>query len=319
MQGRFARRPYHVGRNGAFRRIMVMSTLDHPGLTALLQQVRRHWRAKRLARGLALALAIMAATFFASAWLLEWLRFSPGAILAGRLVMAATGLAVAWLHFVRPLRHTVSDEQVALYLEEHEPALQAALITAVEAARRTGEEGPNVVSRGFIDRLVEGALERLAASDVDRQIERAQIQRYTAAAGGILVALLLAFSVGPAFLRHAASALFVVSRDVEAASPYRIDVEPGDATLARGADQVLKATLSGFDTETVELVVRRAEGAAFERLPLVRSADGGSFEGILFDVASPTQYFVEASGVRSRLFTLSVVDLPYVERLGLEY
>ena len=35
--------------------------------------------------------------------------------------------------FVRPLMRQASDEQVALYLEEHEPSLQAAIISAVEA------------------------------------------------------------------------------------------------------------------------------------------------------------------------------------------
>jgi hypothetical protein len=33
-----------------------------------------------------------------------------------------------------PLRRKVSDEQVALYLEEHEPALQATLLSAVSRA-----------------------------------------------------------------------------------------------------------------------------------------------------------------------------------------
>ena len=37
------------------------------------------------------------------------------------------------------------------------------------------------------------------------------------------------------------SALFMLSRDVEAAVPYSIDVKPGNATVARGADQVITA------------------------------------------------------------------------------
>ena len=45
----------------------------------------------------------------------------------------------------------------------------------------------------------------------------------------------------------------------------------------------------------------------------------GRFEVMLFDVADSLEYFVESAGVRSPQFTLSVLDLPYVERLDLEY
>ena len=124
--------------------------------------------------------------------------------------------------------------------------------------------------------------------------------------------------LGPAYLRHALSALFVVSRDVEAAAPYRIEVTPGNATVPRGADQTITAQLSGFDAEQASLLVRKTPEAAFERVPLVRG-DDGKYEGMLFDLAAPVEYFVEADGVRSEVFTLKVVELPYVQRLELEY
>ena len=39
----------------------------------------------------------------------------------------------------------------------------------------------------------------------------------------------------------------------------------------------------------------------------------------MFDVAAPIEYFVEADGVQSPVFTLTVVDVPYVQRLEIEY
>src|SRR5919108_184119 len=44
-----------------------------------------------------------------------------------------------------------------------------------------------------------------------------------------LAALIVAF--GPVYLRHGLSALLVISRSAEAASPYRIDVAPGNAKV----------------------------------------------------------------------------------------
>ena len=39
----------------------------------------------------------------------------------------------------------------------------------------------------------------------------------------------------------------------------------------------------------------------------------------MFDLAAPIEYFVEAAGVRSPIYTLKVVDLPYVQKLELEF
>src|SRR5262249_6688769 len=41
--------------------------------------------------------------------------------------------------------------------------------------------------------------------------------------------------------------------------------------------------------------------------------------GILFGVKAATEYFVEAEGVRSPVFTLKVVDVPYVQHIQLDY
>ena len=40
---------------------------------------------------------------------------------------------------------------------------------------------------------------------------------------------------------------------------------------------------------------------------------------MLFDLQEATDYFIESVGVQSSTFTLDVIDLPYVERLELEY
>ena len=38
----------------------------------------------------------------------------------------------------------------------------------------------------------------------------------------------------------------------------------------------------------------------------------------MFDVGSETDYFVESAGVRSNMYTIEVVDLPYVDTMDLE-
>ena len=101
--------------------------------------------------------------------------------------------------------------------------------------------------------------------------------------------------LGPAFLRHGLSALLIISRSAEAASPYKIDVTPGDTRVPRGADQTVKAKLLGFTASDATLMVRFDPAGQFERVPLMPSAgDAGAFEGMLFHVEKSADYFVDS-------------------------
>ncbi len=80
----------------------------------------------------------------AVAYGLERFRFSPAAIVVARVVTYVGLVVLGWFFFVRPLGRRVSDQQVALYLEEHEPSLQEALVSAVDVGspdRSAGARG----------------------------------------------------------------------------------------------------------------------------------------------------------------------------------
>jgi hypothetical protein len=287
-------------------------------LGGLIRQARRRWRMRIALRGLAAVAAAGLALLLAAAYAMEWARFSPTSIFAFRIVTALVVAASAAYFLARPLLRRVTDEQVALYLEEHEPSLQATVVSAVEAARHQGASADTRASAAFVRRLVEQAIERCVAVDAARSVERAPLRRYGAALGGVALAAVAVFLLGPPFIRHAVSALLLVSRSVEAAAPYRIEVTPGDVTIPKGADQSITARLHGFAADEASLMVRSSADAPYEPLPLVRG-DDGQYEGMLFDLAAPVDYFVVAAGVRSSVFTVNVKDLPYVQRLELEY
>ena len=99
-------------------------------LMDVIRQVRKRWRMKLALRGVARFVGCMALVLIGSAYALESLRFSPNAILAFRVAVGLAVVASAAWFIVRPLMRRVSDEQVALYLEEHEPTLEATIITA---------------------------------------------------------------------------------------------------------------------------------------------------------------------------------------------
>jgi hypothetical protein len=284
-------------------------------LVDVIRQVRRRWRMKLALRGALGVLGLGLIVLLLSAYGLESWRFTPSSIITFRVIfgLALVGL-IAYL-LVRPLMRSATDEQVALYLEEHEPSLQAAIISAVEAGRGQGGLG---YSASLVRRLVQSAVEKCREIEGGRGVERQTVRRYGATLAAIALAAIALFVLGPAYLRHALSALLVVSRDVEAAAPYRIEVTPGNATLPKGADQTITAHLSGFDADQASLMVKKKPDAAYERVPLLKG-DDGKYEGMLFDLAGPVEYLVEANGVRSSSYTLKVVELPYVQHLELEY
>ena len=229
-------------------------------LVEIIHQVRRRWRMKLALRGALAVVGLGVLVLLVSAYSLESWRFTPAAIITFRILV---GLAVAGLigyFFVRPLMRQASDEQVALYLEEHEPSLQAAIISAVEA-EHGGSGSP--FSATLVRRLVESAVEKARAIDGGRRVELAPMRRYGTTLAVISIAAISLFVLGPAYLRHALSALVIISRNVEAAAPYSIAVTPGNATVARGADQAITAKLSGFDSEQASLMMRKSADAAF--------------------------------------------------------
>ncbi|HEU4688011.1 MAG TPA: hypothetical protein VFS23_06615, partial [Vicinamibacterales bacterium] len=282
-------------------------------LLGIIAEVRRRWRLKLALRGVVRVLAILLAFFLVAAVLMQWDRFSPVSIVLARVLLALTLLTSVYFFLIQPLRRRVTDEQVALYLEEHEPSLQAALLSAVESHRTSN----TAESEALVKRVIEQAIEACARLNAAHRVEMQPLQRNAMALGAVALVALLAVAVGPAFLRHALSAMLRVA-SVQAASPYRIEVTPGNVTVPKGADQTITASLVGFASEDVVLMVRRTPTGEFEPLPLVRN-DDGKYEGAVFDVNAPTWYQVVADGVQSQVHTLQVVDVPYVQRLDLEY
>jgi len=269
-------------------------------------------RARQVLHGVSMAALVALGLVLVGSYGLDHFRFSPAAVFLFRSLVVVLPLGLlAWL-VVRPLVSAVTDARVALYLEEHAPALEASLVSAVEYAGAGRGVAP---SPALVDRLVAEALERCAATDVERQVERPALLR----SGGILagttlvgVALLL---LGPGPLRRGAVGLLPWSG---VRNPYAIEVSPGDTVVARGSDLKVSATLHHFTADLVEVAVRRGQ-SEWQRFPMLADSADGRQAIVLFNLTDAADYFVEAGGVRSRVVHIGVADLPHVRRIDLEY
>ncbi len=108
------------------------SGTERQELVNVIRQVRKRWRMKLLLRGGVIFVAGSLLALVLASLGLQTYKFSPGSILALRIVTLSVFalLLVGWL--LVPLRRRVTDLQVALYVEEHEPSLQAAILSAVD-------------------------------------------------------------------------------------------------------------------------------------------------------------------------------------------
>jgi hypothetical protein len=291
---------------------------DRSELTQIIHQIRKRWRLKLAMRGAAFVVAGGVLALLVSAYGLERLKFSPGSVIAFRVAMIMISSVLTGYFFVLPQWRRVTDEQVALYLEECEPSLETAILSAIEAERQAGSADSSA-SPALARRLVEQAVERCGAIEHGRRLEAKPFKQYASVLGGTVVAALLVFVLGPAYLRHGASALLILTGDPVEASPYRIDVKPGNTTVPRGSDQLISARIEGFASDEAELMVRKAVNQPFERVAMVLNNDTKRFDGMLFDLPSSIDYFVESGGVKSHVFTMHAAELPYVKQLEMEY
>ncbi|MDP2959109.1 MAG: hypothetical protein Q8N53_21995, partial [Longimicrobiales bacterium] len=284
----------------------------HGEIQRLVRSARQRWRLRIALRGAALAAAATLTALFLSALALERLRFDPAAVLWLRGLSWGTLAASSYAFLVHPLLRKVSERKVALYLEEHEPSLDHALVSALEAPADAG------ASPALSRRLTATALEGARRVEDGRRVERPALYRFGGALTALAVGAVALTLLGPAHLRSGLAALLLPLRDAATVSPYAIAVTPGSVTIARGTDQLVAATLGGFQAGETSVFTRTGPDVPFQRLSMIQAEDG-AFEVLLLGLTERTEYFVESTGVRSPTFVIDVADLPYVDRLDLVY
>src|SRR5688572_1440168 len=175
-------------------------------LLDVVRQVRRRWRIKLALKGAVGFLLAGLVAILVIAYALEALKFTATAIFWFRIVTGLVLVAAGAWFFARPLSRKVSDEQVALYLEEHEPTLDSTILSAMEAAERPGDWSPVLIRR-----LVENAIERVHEIQDGERVERESMKRYVWVTGAVAAVAIALFTFGPAYFRHTLSAIFVIS------------------------------------------------------------------------------------------------------------
>lgn len=285
-------------------------------LLNVLAVLRRH-RQRRLVleSAVRVTLAALVAVIVGLAIMALW---GPGTAtvvsirLIGYLLIGAAAVRFALL----PLLRKASDERMALYVEEGAPELRQSLLAAVH---ELGQPRDRRASAALTELVVKRALGGVRPLAEGAMLERPRALRAARTLAAAVAVAAIALTFGPAALRDTARVLFVPwSTAAAAVTVFAIDLDPGDATVPRGGAVDVRARLVAFTAAGAELVFRGDSAADWIRLPMVPDSGGGAFTSRLYDLTRPTEYYVEAENVRSRVYRLAVSDLPTARRIALE-
>src|SRR5215510_3999407 len=160
-------------------------------LIDVIRGVRNRWRRRLALRGVVVVVAGTILALLLSASGLESFKFSPSAIISFRIIAAFVFAGLMYSAFVRPMRRRVSDSQVAMYLEESNPQLEAAIISAIETTRTASATDEPTPSPRLVEKLVEQAIDQCRAIDERQSADSVAFRRHAMS----LVAVALATAV----------------------------------------------------------------------------------------------------------------------------
>lgn len=284
-------------------------------LREAVRGLRARWRRRILAEGAAKVAVAALLALLAGVIVTKIVGVGGGSVVTVRVIGYLLIAAAAVRYLVGPFLGRLDDARFALYVEERAPELRQVLVSAVHELATPETARPSPALSG---RLMAQALSDVRRLDAGPGLEGSRFRRAAGilAGAGALAALLIA--VGPPVLRDVARVLFIPWSEAAAAPVFAVQVEPGNATVPRGGALEIRATLRGFEAEGAELVLRADTASEWIRLPMLRDSAAAEFTARLFDLTSATEYYAESNEIRSRVYKLTIADLPAVSKFSLE-
>jgi len=284
-----------------------------------LQDLLRRARSRRQLllslRGVAISVGVVAVVLLLTGWVAHRYRYNGSALIVLRIGALLTCLATIYFALLRPLLKRISDARLARLIEERSPGTEDRLVTAVEYS---DEARDSRISPAIKNRLYQDANSVSAMLDVGNVIRRSRLLLY----GGAALASLLVFAGvlkwGPREISEGVAQLVTPTTLAASKNALSIKVKPGTARVPKGSDQDIIATLVNFDSQQVTIFARPLGSKDdFQGQTMEPAKAKTDFRFSIFNIQDSMEYFVESNSVRSDVFKLNVVDLPYVKQLDL--
>jgi len=231
-----------------------------------------------------------------------------------RLALAvAIPVGGVW-YFVRLARDAFEHwraDRVAVRLERAYPELRNQLINAIQLGREPASETVAAVIR----RIVADAAEQGTRLSLDRAFSLRPLKRWFFALAAALFLFVLYAAFLPGHFRNAAERFIRPRSGVLPVTRVYLEIEPGNALVARGDSLVIKGLPRGPLPQRATIRFRKAgQTTEFDMV-----FDGSSFVHVINDLQETMKYQVRAEDFRSNWFTLRVAEKPEVTRFLIRY
>ncbi|NIR70437.1 hypothetical protein GWO43_03805 [candidate division KSB1 bacterium] len=287
---------------------------QHQTLVNRINKVCRRWKTAILLKGGAKVL-IVAITAFLIAFALDSLvELSHPVRFALLGILIAVTLTAIVLEIVRPLLKVPNHSQLARYIEEKHPDLEDRLVSAVELGG-----GENVrISPQILEKLLE---------DTRFRVEPLNLSKTIRTKGAVLwssFATVTAFLLGLFILSNLdlfslkSGRIFAPWNIPEISFIPKLNVTPGNTRVPRGSTQEIRAELSGFEAEAVNIYFS-GDDSSWSKLEMDPTETKDMFLFNFLDLQAQTKYYVKADDRLSDIYTISVYDAPQIKRVDLTY
>ena len=280
-------------------------------LNAYLKRLELRFRLAALARGAAVVAAAALVATVVVALATNWFAFSQGSLMGGRIALFLAVVFAIGFGLALPLL-SLDRRKTARATEQKIPEFNQRLLTLAEREKQ-GEREP------FLELLAADTLEVARAAEPSRVVGGSLLVGLFSAAAAAL-GLLLWLTLGASgFLGYGAHLLWAGPPRGELQPFYDIVVDPGNKTVRRGANLAVTARLIGFETPMVRLFAKYRDSAKWEEAPMTPQQGSPAYEFLFAGIPQTVDYYASAGKLRSKTFTLSVIDVPAVKRLRVTY
>ncbi len=268
---------------------------------------RLKWLA--VSKGAAVFAGVALGVTLAMVLLTNALAFSPGSLTVARFILFVALATAIGLGVVLPVVR-LNQRRAAKRAEHTFPEFEERLLTFVE---RREQADP------MLDLLAADTHKIAERTQAERVAPRKSIFAFATSAGAATAALAWLIFAGPGFLGYGASLLWAGMPKGDKINFYDIQIDPGNKLVRRKSDQMVTATLLGFQAPQVKLFARYKSATKWEEAPMLPRANGTAYEFLFAALAEPVEYYAEAAGVRSKTFKLDVIDMPAIRKIKVTY
>ncbi len=281
------------------------------GLTEYLARLERKLRMLALTRGTAVLFAAALVVTVVLVVIINQFSFSDPSVFWARVLLyfAIAGAIAGGLVF--PLLR-LNRRRAARDAEAKFPQFEQRLLTFTERQRQNAADP-------FLPLLAADALDVANKTSAHEVVETRRIVSFASIGAVAGVVLLWLIVSGPGFLGYGTSLLWGAYPKETRKPFYDIRVEPGNRLIRRRSDQSVIAHLSGFESPLVSVFARYASSSKWEQAAMQPSPGAGGYEFVFAAVPENVEYYVEAGGVKSSTYKLSVLDLPAVKNIRVTY